>query len=396
MKVKRISVENLKSIEAYQADFNWCSAIITGWNNQWKSTFLKSFVDRVRWSKNANIIKEWEKAWYCEYELTDWSKFIRVVWEDEKITFITAWWVEIKKGVIKDIAWKLFWSWFDIDEFLNSHPKQQKEKLQKLIWIDISELENEYKNAYEDRREKNSSLKSFESICEDIKIYDDIQEVNIDEINTKISEAECNNNNIMHVNRWLEEKHKLIDDINKTIEDLKLQKEKVSEDIEKWTKYLKDNKKIDTTKLKEERDAAMENNKKFQENISAKKKIKSLNEAKEAYANADKLVKEIEEKKLKIIKEAKIPEWFEFTDEWLKYNWFDLDKKQLSSSSIYIASLKLASMWLWTIETLSFDASYLDKKSLSEIEKWANDNWLQLLIERPDFDWGWLKYEIIS
>jgi hypothetical protein len=53
-------------------------------------------------------------------------------------------------------------------------------------------------------------------------------------------------------------------------------------------------------------------------------------------------------------------------------------------------------MGIGDIKTLCFDASYLDKNSLLEIEKWAADKDLQLLIERPDFDGGELRYEILS
>lgn len=37
-----------------------------------------------------------------------------------------------------------------------------------------------------------------------------------------------------------------------------------------------------------------------------------------------------------------------------------------------------------------------NKISLSEIENWANENDLQLLIERPDFDGGEIKFELIE
>ena len=44
---------------------------------------------------------------------------------------------------------------------------------------------------------------------------------------------------------------------------------------------------------------------------------------------------------------------------------------------------------------MHFDASYLDKNSLSDIQLWADQNDLQLLIERPDFEAGEIKYEVI-
>lgn len=79
-----------------------------------------------------------------------------------------------------------------------------------------------------------------------------------------------------------------------------------------------------------------------------------------------------------------------------RYNpYTQLDKNAQSSSAIYIAALKLASMKIGKVRTLHFDASYLDKNSLNQIEEWANENDLQLLIERPDFDAGDITYKVI-
>ena len=91
-----------------------------------------------------------------------------------------------------------------------------------------------------------------------------------------------------------------------------------------------------------------------------------------------------------------MPDGFGFDDDGITYNGFAFNKEQLSSSGIYIAALKLAALGLGEVKTLHFDASFLDKNSLAEIETWANDNNLQLLIERPDFEGGEIEYQIIS
>jgi hypothetical protein len=106
-------------------------------------------------------------------------------------------------------------------------------------------------------------------------------------------------------------------------------------------------------------------------------------------------VKAIQSEKLQLIAKADIPSEFKFTDDGILYNDLPLSNNQSSSSSKYIAALKLGSMALGEIKTMHFDASFLDKNSLSDVEKWANENDLQLLIERPNFDGGDIKYEIL-
>ena len=53
-------------------------------------------------------------------------------------------------------------------------------------------------------------------------------------------------------------------------------------------------------------------------------------------------------------------------------------------------------MALGKIRTMHFDASFLDKDSLSDVQKWADENDLQLLIERADFENGDIEYKIIQ
>jgi hypothetical protein len=118
--------------------------------------------------------------------------------------------------------------------------------------------------------------------------------------------------------------------------------------------------------------------------------------AREKAETIDKLVKAIEKEKQDMIKTAKMPDGFSFSDNGLLYNGYELNKNAQSSSALYIAGLKLATMNLAELKTIHFDASTLDKKSLIEVENYANSIGLQLLIERPDFDGGDIKYEIIN
>ena len=106
-------------------------------------------------------------------------------------------------------------------------------------------------------------------------------------------------------------------------------------------------------------------------------------------------VEAIRAEKLAMIAGAELPSEFTFADNSILYNGLPLSNNQLSSSAKYIAALKLGVLSLGKVKAIHFDASFLDKKSLSEVVKWADENDLQLLIERPDFDGGEIKYEII-
>ena len=117
--------------------------------------------------------------------------------------------------------------------------------------------------------------------------------------------------------------------------------------------------------------------------------------AKIAVENADKLVKDIEQEKKDMINSANIPPEFEFGDDGILYKGLPLSNNQMSSSSKYIASLKLGAMALGEVKAMHFDASFLDRENLEKVQAWADENDLQLLIERPDFDGGEIEYQII-
>jgi hypothetical protein len=117
--------------------------------------------------------------------------------------------------------------------------------------------------------------------------------------------------------------------------------------------------------------------------------------ANEKATKKDEEVKAIQDEKTKMISEAKLPKEFSFSGDSILYNGLPFSNNQLSSSAKYIAALKLGVLSLGKVRSIHFDASFLDNISLNEILIWANENDLQLLIERPDLDGGDIKYEII-
>lgn len=394
-KVEKIYVKNLRQIDEQSVVFNWCTAIITGGNNKGKSTLLKSIVERLRGDKST-IIKDWKQSGEAKREFTDWSILEwDLLWSSDKITYTTKEWV--KTSSIKTICDKLFGKWFDIDEFLTAQPKEQKRIMQQLVWLDFTELDEQYEKAYNDRKEKNAIYRMEQAKISDVKeVIVSGEYKDITDLQEKLIAAEKNNEQIESIKEKIQYKSQRLISIDEEIKRLQEEKQQISDDIDKWQKWLNDTKVIDTVSIREEIEAQKAINAKHDENKKFKELSIACENARVISDEADEKVKAIENAKLELIKSANMPKWFDFSETGLLFNWYPLDKSHLSSSQIYIASLMLASMNLWEVKTLVFDASYLDKNSLNEIETRANGQWLQLLIERPDFD-GWeIKYEIIE
>lgn len=431
MKIKKITVENFKAVSSSTVDFDGCGAIVTAGNNKGKSTILRGLIDRFRGEKPEVILKEGEENGFSVMELTDGS---RIEWKftekSESFAFITSDGIKMTTGVISAIGKKYFGVKFDIDQFLKSTPKEQAKMLAVLVGLDFTEIDFRYKCAYDARTDANKEVtrlrgldmkkpdevenpdieslrKQKEAItAENRKLFDQYEIDNLAHQNAISAQNRLNSikrhfnegkkeefanlltfkNSAFHLFVDFDAAQKYIDSLPVIPEDLPITS------LEKPAYTL-------TEDIESKIEAAIEQQRKFdnytRDMETYNKWLESGKKAVEDTAECDKKVKEIASEKLKMISEANIPEEFTFTEDGILYKGLPLTNNQISSSGKYIAALKLGAMSLGLVKSMHFDASTLDNTSLSEVNKWAVENGLQLLIERPDMDGGEIRYEII-
>lgn len=398
-KVKRISVMNLKAVSELTANFEGMTAILTGGNNKGKTTFLRSLPDRLRGIKPDVIVKHNETNGKAEYELTSGEKFI---WEfdvngKEKLTYISE--RNIPSKITKEISNTYFPPVFDVDKFLSDTPANQKKVLQKLTGLDFTDIDNAYKLAYEERTYANKRA-GEEKIKHESNLPDpSIKETETAALEQELSGIEAHNAKYDKVLDGVKLRGERVKEISNDIAELekkilRLQEtktalEKEISDGNEWMQKKVNEPKTNKEELSKKLDSINRNNQAIQLRESYLK-------AKDNAEQADLSVKKIEADKLEMIRLAEMPEGFGFDDNGITYNGFAFNRQQLSSSGVYIAALKLALLQIGEVKTLFFDASYLDKNSLAEVEQWANNNDLQLLIERPSYEGGEITYEILN
>jgi len=417
-KVSKISVKNLKAIGEYEAIFNGATCIIMGGNNKGKSSFIRSLPDRFRGIKPDMIVKENETEGFCQMELTDgvklnWS-FDNLTKKGERFSIIVPGVdedgnaIETKSSITEEIMKRYFPASFDIDRFFQSMPKQQKQMIEKISGLDFSAINDRYKVAYDERTFANKKLLDAKNNLKPITATLPVKEIETMSIQKEISEMDLHNHKYENAQKGANDINRQITNADTEIKRLttllkaaeadKKQLEKRAVEANKWLD--------DKTNKPKGDDVSYMLNKKLQDAIDKNELIKKNNVAIKAKEDvlqldieakkADKAVKAIELEKVEMIKKSKLPEGFDFTDDGVLYNNLPLTREQISSSAIYIAALKLASIDLGEVKMLHFDASFLDKNSLSEIEKWANEHDYQLLIERVSYEGTDMEYQILE
>lgn len=442
-KIQHIKISNFKSIENFEADFKGCTAIVTGGNNTGKSSFLRGIPDRIRFARPDVMVRNGEKEGKGEMILTTGEKF---VWEfntdgKDKLILITT--EGLKHSVTTELGKKFFPTTFDIDKFLQSPPKSQVKQLQMIVGLDFTEIDARYEKAYNYRTERNRDAELYHAKLTKMLRVDPVEFVDITDLKKQLG-AEKERLNALYQdnkktneairNEWIKEKEAIFNDCVKFNEEqrknqheydecmaaysalirhgftgkevgefcskmkARVQRLKVANELyptePTYIEEMPDNSKLDTINKKIiEASEINAEAQKYKEYIDHKTATEN---ARDIAKQASEVVQSIEEYRKLMIESVNMPEGITFGIDGILVDGLPLDKNQLSTSKLYSAALRIAAMNIGEVKTLYFDASFLDRNSLAEIEQWANENDLQLLIERPDFEAGEIRYEIIE
>lgn len=253
VKIKKVTIENLKAISNFTALFDGKSAHVTGANGIGKSTLIRTLIDRLRGLKPSIITKIGEKEGKTVMELTDGCRF---EWSyndqgrDELNYFTPASLKPVKRDVFRHVCDQYFPNQFDINKFLTTtEPRKRLQMISELINVDLTEIQGRYKIAYDNRRDAKRDLKVLESQIrpkpEYVEVENsenlDIEQAKITDLRAKISnkkteiEAERNRLNSIYlenkaknedirkkhdseyqeiIDKWIESERKIENEIN--------------------------------------------------------------------------------------------------------------------------------------------------------------------------------------
>jgi len=428
-KIKTIKIENFKAITEQEADFKGCTAIVTGGNNKGKTSFLRGIPDRVRFVRPEVMVKEGSTQGRGEMTLDTGERFI---WEFNKegkdtLNYITK--EGAKRSVTVALGNQFFPAPFDIDKFLQSTPKEQAKQLQKIIGVDFTDIDKRYAEAYQLRTDKNRESEKHHVKLTEMMEVPKVDFVDISTLQAKKEQVRKSLNSQYLANKSANDK--LRSDWQSEMQAYNVEKANHSTKLSTTTtaintlqangydspdfkKFLAD---CQTWGKSEPTEPTytpeMPNDAELKEidqqifdavqiNTDAQAykdyvEYKAKTEAARIEAEqANDLVKSIEAEKAALIASANFPKGIAITPDGITIDGLPLERNQISTSKLYTTALRIAAMNVGEVRTLFFDASYLDKNSLAEIQQWAESEDLQLLIERPDFDGGEITYQLIE
>ncbi len=163
----------------------------------------------------------------------------------------------------------------------------------------------------------------------------------------------------------------------------------------KATEWLNKNIIIDIDEKQKSFDDAIDFNKEVEKTITGLKLFKDFKDAMAQQEELNNTIKSIEQTKLRIISEAKIPvPGLTFDESTLYYNGLPFEKSQINTAQQIIVGLQINLALLKDIKIARFDGSLLDNENISIVETWAKENDLQLFVEFVDRNEEGLRIEI--
>ena len=443
-KIQTIRIQNFKAITDLEMDFNGATAIITGANNSGKTSFLRGIVDRIRFIRPEVMVKKGATEGSGELTLDTGERF---VWQfdvagKDKLTYITK---EGRQSVSKEFGTQFFPPIFDIDKFLQSSPKEQVKQLQKIVGLDFTDIDDRYKKAYDFRTERNREAELYQAKLTKALRCDPVNYVDLTGLKAQ-KEAERKRLNDLYVENkakndhlrksWEQEKAAIDQTVSthngsestktetlkelvkaaNTLDNAGYRGEEVTAFISRFRNDIKPlmiasemypKEPIYITEMPSDEALQAIDNKIFeasktnalaQKYLEYKELKESTEKARDAADQADGDVKAIEDERKRLVASAKMPDGITISPDGVSImvDDFPLDRSQISTSKLYCAALKIASLNLGEVKSLYFDSTMLDRNTLNDICVWAEKNGLQLLMEMVDRDGGQINYTIVE
>jgi len=385
MKIVSLEAENIKCLKAIEIKPDGNLVIIGGENEAGKSSILDSIEYALAGSKHIpdKPIRNGQEKARIVLDLGDIQvtrTFTKngtnlVVKSKDGATFATP------QDMLNKIVGNLS---FDPSEFFRMDNKKRIETLKKLVGLDFTELNNKYKEAFDNRTDVNRRGKELKAQADGLSYYKDVpdKEVSVAELSKQLTGAISQNQKLNNDKRSLDNNQSRIVKIDEQIKQLTEEKTKIESYMKKDKIMIKDLKEIDVSEIQSNINSAEEINKKVRANNDKKNLEKDLQELREKSESLSVALRNIDETKQQMMGKAKFPiKGLCFDEDCVIFNGVPFD--QISQGARIKISVAIGLVLNPKLKILLIrDASLLDQKNLEMIAKMAEKMDAQVWLER--------------
>lgn len=392
MKIIELKAENIKRIKAIEIKPKDNLVIISGKNDQGKSSVLDSIWYALSWGdgrkKTPKPIRKGEDKAKVRIDLGD--IIVTRNWTDNDKSYLK---VENKEGMqykspqqlIDRFMGKLS---FDPLDFSRLNNKDQGETLLGLVdlKVDLKELEEKKKTIFEERTLKNRELKTAQVQLEEMEKPEEApeKEVSITSLSEKLETGVKHNTDIenrLHNLGFIQGQ------IDKDIMEIGKLRDKVEENKEKakaGENWLKENKEIDVEEIRAEINEAESVNKRVRAAGAFREKETDIKKLSGESDGLSAKIEKLDSSKKEALEKADMPiKGLSVDKDGVTYKGFPFS--QLSDSEQLKVSMAIAMAVNPKLKVIRVrDGSLLDEENMRIIREMANNNDFQIWIERVE------------
>lgn len=393
MQIQKVEIRNFKTIGDAKVDLMGRNVFLVAPNGKGKT----SFIDACFGHMPQQPLKEGEKKGHVTIELDEYDIEFKFTQRSQKAKMN----IFDKSGKPQTAPAKLFKELFgiqdfDIDAFLNKPASKQVDFIKDIIGIDWSDVDQEYKDLFEDRKYKKKQAAEIDGEIADRPFDPNMKPVDVSVLSEQMNTAIETNAKIDRVELGLVTRREKITHFESQITELKAKIAEIDGEIADGQNWLADKEKIDVSGLQQQISDAADHNASIAENT----KIGELREKSgELWKEIDDVIQpkmdKIKELKKNELENAVMPvNGLEFDDDQLYLNGLPFNGDQINTAKRIIAGLELQFHMMNDVKIARLDGSLLDKKSMADVEKWAAERNIQLFVELVDRDGEELKIEV--
>lgn len=389
MKIKVLRIKDFKKIKELEIRPKDNVIVIAGENASGKTSALdaiewciggeglgaKKITEPVRkGQEKAEVVMEIDNFVVRKYCKDNKIYKLTVINEDKNIVYKSP------QTLLDGFVGKLS---FDPREFMMFNPKEQRDLLLKAFGLKekLDEINRKREQIYDERKDVNKDIKTYEGQLKGLKIEKDLPKeiISLSKLSEKLEYAR-------DWNDALEADSKYLKGTLKRIEDYKLEIKESEKKVKKLRESLKGKKPKDLNALREEISKAEGTNEKIREAEKYREILNLVNDRKSDSKKLTNYIAELDNSKLKFLKEKKIPfKNLTIEEEGIKLQ--DIPFNQLADSERLKISIEMAMILNPKLKVIRItDASLFDNKNMKVIENMAKKHNYQIWLERVSED----------